>query len=113
MDILCLVFPVLIYRVSADSVQNDKRLVLHSDTDVVQEINKLRTELNNQKSEIQNLTTTLTSKLQEKDAIIQNLTTSLNEHTSKLSVLEQTVAKQPTHASGIILNILVIFVIIS
>lgn len=131
MDILCLLFPVLLYRSSVDAVQNDKRLVLHSETDVVQEILKLRTEfssqqneLNNQKLEIQNLTTTQslhTLKLQEKDAIIQNLTTALNEHTfdiktlksdhqatvsdlnnneAKLRALEQTVAKQPTHAAG-------------
>ena len=95
-------------------MEKDKRLVLHSNTDVVQEINKLRMELTNQKSEIQNLTAALndqkiyfTSKLLQKDTEIQTLQSdhkaTVDNLTAQMSTLQKTITSQATNTRGILI----------
>ena len=71
-----LVIVCYILLCTANEGNKNRRLVLHNDTDVVEELNKLRAELDEQKNEIRNVTAsmaTMNSKLAEKDAEIKTL----------------------------------------
>lgn len=93
-----LLFIMYVVFINADS-DRDRRLVLHSDTDVVMELNKIQTELNDQKTvthnlnnEIQKLSNTFTTKLAEKDAEIQAL------KTDQLIAFNRTSGKNPFYS---------------
>lgn len=105
MDDIRITFLVLLYSVTANATVKEKRLVLHSDIDVALEINKLRADLNSQKADIDQLITNQTelkSKLAKKEA------ETLALH-AKISALEQTIAKQPNNAAGMLLFVYCFF----